>query len=378
MGIHIEHLESAIHYRRTLHRIPETGLLEFKTQTALKNFLADSGAVVYDDIYHTALVAYFEFNPGAPTLGFRADMDALSLTECTTHDFVSTHPGAMHACGHDGHMTLLLLLADYLKAHPLKQNNVALIFQPAEEGPGGAKGMIDSGILERFNISEVYGIHLFPGLPEGVVGTKSGPLMAATSEVRVTFSGTPSHGAQPHVGRDAILAGASFLMNAQTIVSRSLSPMDSGVVSFGLFSGGERVNIIAPKATLEGTMRSFSPEVHQLIQRRLVALAEATALAHDVEAQVVFDDMYPAVLNDDSLAKLAFQILPYAVEVPAEMLAEDFSYFGERVPSLFMFLGIKGETKGHFPLHSNRFDFDERALLTGLDCFVRILAHREG
>lgn len=370
-------LERAIQVRRHLHQIPETGLCEVKTQAALKGYLADSGAVLYDDIFETALVAHFEFVPGAPAIAFRADMDALSLMERNTHDFVSTHPGAMHACGHDGHMTMLVLLADYLKANPLKQHNVVLLFQPAEEGPGGAKGMLEAGIVERFNIKEVYGIHLFPGLDAGVIGTKAGPLMAATSEMRIRFKGVPSHGAQPHVGRDAIVAGASFVMNAQTIVSRNVSPMASGVVSFGIFNGGERVNIVAPEVFIEGTMRSFDKEVHALIQKRILALADATALAHEVTAEVRFDDMYPAVINDAALAKTALEIIPGAVEVPAEMLAEDFSYFGEAVPSLFMFLGIRSESNGQYPLHSNLFDFDEEALLAGLDCFVRILAHKE-
>lgn len=370
-------LERAIQVRRHLHQIPETGLCEVKTQAALKGYLADSGAVLYDDIFETALVAHFEFVPGAPAIAFRADMDALSLMERNTHDFVSTHPGAMHACGHDGHMTMLVLLADYLKANPLKQHNVVLLFQPAEEGPGGAKGMLEAGIVERFNIKEVYGIHLFPGLDAGVIGTKAGPLMAATSEMRIRFKGVPSHGAQPHVGRDAIVAGASFVMNAQTIVSRNVSPMASGVVSFGIFNGGERVNIVAPEVFIEGTMRSFDKEVHALIQKRILALADATALAHEVTAEVRFDDMYPAVINDAALAKTALEIIPGAVEVPAEMLAEDFSYFGEAVPSLFMFLGIRSESNGQYPLHSNLFDFNEEALLAGLDCFVRILDHKE-
>lgn len=370
-------LERAIQVRRHLHQIPETGLCEVKTQAALKSYLADSGAVLYDAIFETALVAHFEFVPGAPAIAFRADMDALSLMERNTHDFVSNHPGAMHACGHDGHMTMLVLLADYLKANPLKQHNVVLLFQPAEEGPGGAKGMLEAGIVERFNIKEVYGIHLFPGLDAGVIGTKAGPLMAATSEMRIRFKGVPSHGAQPHVGRDAIVAGASFVMNAQTIVSRNVSPMASGVVSFGIFNGGERVNIVAPEVFIEGTMRSFDKEVHALIQKRILALAEATALAHEVTAEVRFDDMYPAVINDATLAKTALEIIPGAVEVPAEMLAEDFSYFGEAVPSLFMFLGIRSENNGQYPLHSNLFDFDEKVLLAGLDSFVRILAYKE-
>lgn len=370
-------IDKAIAIRRALHQIPEPGLKEYKTQAALKSYLSNVGAKIYDDIYETALVAYFEFVPGGPTIGFRADMDALSLNELNQHDYCSLHPGLMHACGHDGHMTMLVLLAEHLKDHPLKRYNVALLFQPAEEGPGGAQAMIAAGVLERFNIQEVYGIHLFPGLAEGVIGTKAGPFMAATSEMRVTFKGTPSHGAQPHVGRDAIVAGASFIMNAQTLVSRNVSPMDAAVITFGVFNGGERVNIIAPQAKLEGTMRSFSPQTHQLLQKRIKALAEATAIAHEVQAEVVFDDMYPAVINDGLLAKMVLDLVPGAVEIPAEMLAEDFSYFCEAVPSLFLFLGIKGETNGGYPLHSNLFDFNEKVLMDGLECYLRILEHKE-
>ncbi len=370
-------LNRAIEIRRALHQIPESGLCEYKTHAALKTYLEPTGAKVFDKIFETSLVAFFEFIPGAPAIAFRADMDALSITEMNTHAFVSKHEGMMHACGHDGHMTMLLLLAEHLKNNPLKHFNVVLLFQPAEEGPGGAKGMIEAGILEQFNIVEVYGTHLFPGLPLGVIGTKSGPLMAATSEMRVLFKGTSSHGAQPHVGRDAIAAGASFLLNAQTIVSRNISPMESAVVSFGIFKGGERVNVVAPEAFLEGTMRSFDGKVHQLIQKRIKALAEATALAYEVSAEVVFSDMYPAVNNDAQLAQMALSIIDGSVEVPAEMLAEDFSYFGEKVPSLFLFLGITSKDNGKYPLHSNRFDFDERALVEGVKAYLTLLEHKE-
>lgn len=370
-------LNRAISIRRALHQIPEAGLGEFKTRDAILGYLENLGATLYKDIYQTSVIAHFNFKEGAPTIAFRADMDALSITEKNTHDFQSTHPGMMHACGHDGHMTMNVLLGEYLSKHPLQHYNVALIFQPAEEGPGGAEGIVQSGILKTLNVVEVYGTHVYPNLPIGVVGTKKGPLMAATSEMRVRFTGVSCHGAQPHAGRDSLVAGASFLLNAQTIVSRNTSPMASAVVTFGVMRGGERVNIIAPDVLLEGTMRSFDTDVHGAIQARLRALVAATAMAHDVQGEIEFSDMYPAVINDGDLAQMVLTEIEGAVEVEAEMLAEDFSYFCQAVPSLFLFLGIRSEDKGHHPLHSNQFDFDERALVSGVQCYIDILNLKE-
>jgi len=370
-------LERAIYHRRNLHLIPEAGLHEVKTRAYLMEHLSGHGATLYTDVYSTGLVAVFEFKKNAPTLVFRADMDALSIHEKTNHSFKSEHEGMMHACGHDGHMTILLVLAEQLSSQKLKHVNIALVFQPAEEGPGGALGMIESGLFNTMNVIAVFGIHVFPGLEHGKMGTTYGPMMAATSEIRVKFKGLPSHGAQPHLGRDSLVAGASFLLNAQTIISRSISPMDSAVVSFGRFFGGERLNIVSPESTLEGTMRSFKPEVHGLIQAKLNELVESTSLAFGVEGEIQFDDMYPAVINDQTLAKVAFSVLDNLVEISPEMLAEDFSYFNQIAPSLFMFLGINKKTIGTFPLHSDCFDFDEEALLYGVESFFKLIHYYE-
>lgn len=366
-------LPLAVTLRQDLHRIPEQGLKEFKTKAYIETFLNNHGITVLPDCYQTAVVALIGSH--GPTVAFRADMDGLMVTEETNLPFSSLNPQMMHACGHDGHMTILLLFAKYLKQREdTLKKRVLLIFQPAEEGPGGAEGVVNTGLLKDYQVGSIYGLHLFPSLPAHVVGLKAGPLMAQTSEFTATIIGESAHGAQPQKGRDAIVAAASLVSSVQTIASRRLSPMDPAVVTIGTFSAGERLNIIAKRAVLEGTMRSFDQDVHQTVQKEMQHIAEGIAIMHQVSVDLEFRDMYPAVCNDHGLTEAAFNLLNEHLEVTpieAQMLAEDFSYYQREVPGLFLFLGTQNTEKGFIhPLHHACFNFDERVLVTGLEVFA--------
>lgn len=371
-----EWLHLAETLRQDLHRIPEQGLNEFKTKAYIETFLNELGVTVLPKCYETAVVACI--GTEGPTVAFRADMDGLMVTEETNLPFSSEDPQMMHACGHDGHMTILLLFAKYLKQREATlKKRVLLIFQPAEEGPGGAEGIVSTGLLRDHQVSAIYGLHLFPFLPSHVVGLKAGPFMAQTSEFTVTVIGESAHGAQPQKGKDAVIAAASFVSAVQTIVSRRLSPMEPAVVTVGTFNAGERLNIIAKKAILEGTMRSFSQDVHNTVQREIQHIADGIAQMHQVTVNLEFRDMYPAVDNDLNLAERASSLLSKHLEVraiEAQMLAEDFSYYQRAVPGLFLFLGTQNTKKGYVhPLHHACFNFDEDVLVTGLKMFAILL-----
>ncbi|MCK8058694.1 MULTISPECIES: M20 family metallopeptidase [unclassified Fusibacter] len=363
--------------RRELHKIPEIGFHELKTRALLTHYLEETGAQIHHGFCKTAVIAYFEFKKGAPTIAFRSDMDALSLSENTEHEYKSVHEGMMHACGHDGHMAMLLMLAYRLKDMKLKNYNVALVFQPAEEGPGGAEELVKTDLFKSLNITAMYGYHVYPELPAGTIGTSKGALMAATSEMKIEFCGVASHGAQPQLGKDSLVAAAEFLLSAQSIISRSVNPLDPAILTFGTFSGGERLNIIARNAVLEGTMRTYSDEVHRLIKTQVELRAKHIAAAHGMSANVEFRDMYPALINDRTLAEEVIGHFEHIIEIEPVMLAEDFSYYGKVVPSLFMFLGIRTESNGTHPLHSDKFDFDEQVLLVGVDTYESLLLFKD-
>ncbi len=367
--------EEAQKIRRDLHQIPEEGLQEFKTKAYILAYLDTLEIDVLTDVYETAVVAIL--GSEGPAIAFRADMDGLQVTEETGVDFKSTHTQMMHACGHDGHMTILLLFAKYLKAHEATLNQrVILIFQPAEEGPGGAEGIVKSGLFEKYSIEKIYGLHLYPALKAHQIGIKAGAFMAQTSEFSVIIHGESAHGAQPHRGVDAILAAAQFISQVQSIVSRRVSPLEPAVVTIGKLVAGERVNIIAKKAEMDGTMRTFNPAVHSLIQDELIKIGNGVGHATGCRVEVVFRDMYPAVINDSVVTNQAIATLSKLLDVTImepHMLAEDFSYYQNAVPGLFFFLGTENEEKGHdFPLHHACFNFEESILVTGLEAFVTL------
>lgn len=365
-------------WRRALHRMPEMGLETFKTRDYLVQELKTMGYQPEIGWGETAVIVPVGPIGTRKAIAFRADMDALTVTECTCVPFASEHPGFMHACGHDGHMAALLGLADALKDRQQElQLPIVLVFQPGEEGPGGAELLVKQGLMEHFDIGSIYGFHLFPGLPEGSIGLKSGPFMAQNGEVDIRITGRSCHGAQPQQGIDAIVAAADLILRLQTVISRTVSPMDPAVLTFGRIEGGERCNIVAGEVLLQGTMRTFRDDVFKRVQDAIRSHAQGTEAAFGVTTEVTFREMYPAVTNDAALVDAISRLVEpeHRVMMEAQMLAEDFSFYQQRVPGVFFFLGTGNPEKGfESPLHSNTFNFDETVLNQAVELYLRILS----
>ncbi|MDD4507863.1 MAG: M20 family metallopeptidase [Eubacteriaceae bacterium] len=371
--------DEAITIRRALHRIPESGFEETQTRDWIVNYLQTMGYQP-EVIVKTGVSLYIPARDesACETIAFRADMDGLPIEEPQTTDFASCHQGMMHACGHDGHMTMLLLLAKVLHDDPQKRvRNVLLIFQPAEEGPGGAKPVAESGIFEKYNVAAVFGYHLFPFIPEGVIATSPGPIIAMNSEIYIDIYGQSGHAANPDQGIDAIVAAAQLVSAVQSIVSRSLSPKTEAVVHLGTIHGGSRMNVIADHVALTGTMRSYDEAIHHTIQNRLGEMARGIETMTRVKIDLKFIDMYPPVVNDDHLYAQVWPLLgDESQRMPFKklMIAEDFAFYGHYRPSLFMGLGCQNEEKGYTSgLHTATFQFDETVLLRGLAADLAII-----
>ncbi len=361
--------------RRYLHQIPELGLLEHKTAAYIENMLLTLGVDSVERCLETGVVGLIKGQGTQNPIAFRADMDALTVQE-PRRPYASCHEGLMHACGHDGHMTILLGFAKYLMAQKERpKGDVVLIFQPAEEGPGGARLMIEAGIIEKYHISKVIGCHVFPEVPQGKIACRAGGMMARNGEVTVRILGKSSHGAQPHLGADALLAAGAVISGLHTILSRNISPLDSGILSFGQIHGGEACNIVAKEVRIEGTMRAFSDEVYEKMVQRVEEAVKFIAEGYGCEGIVTFNHMYRVVNNDAALVRALEQACgeSYLTTQPY-MLAEDFSFFQQVVPGLFFFLGAKNPEKGFIhPLHSAEFDFDEKILCFGVETYMNLL-----
>ena len=364
-------LERLTHDRRALHRIPELQFDLPKTQAYLLDALKDTGAEI-EALEPSGILAFFD--GGKPeTAAFRADMDALPIMEIKTCDYASTHPGRMHACGHDGHMAMLLALAGYASEH-IKElpRNLLLIFQPAEEGGGGARNIVSTGVFEKRNVSHIFGLHVAPELPMGVLASRPGAFFSKSSEVYVTVHGKSAHAANSEEGFDALSAGADFLLHAQD-KERAFPPDVFRLLKFGKFASGTAPNIIAETASLTGTLRAFDHGVFQALQDGLSETARIVEAKWGVSIDLKYSQSYPPLLNDPALfdrARAQLQDFEFRELLRPTMLSEDFSYYLEKVPGVFMKLGIGTG----IPLHTPEFDFDERALVYGAEALIR-LAH---
>lgn len=362
--------------RRDLHKIPELGLKEYKTAAYIRGKLTSFGITELETWLETGVVAVIRGKGKKEAVAFRADMDALPVTEQTGCDFTSEHVGCMHACGHDGHVTVLLGFAKYLQEHKDElKNDVVLIFQPAEEGPGGAQLLVDAGLFEKHPVRCIIGCHIFPQVPQGKVACRKGAMMARNGEVDVHIYGESAHGAQPQLGHDAVLAAGAVITGLHTILSRNVSPLDSGVLTFGAIHGGEACNIIAKEVKLEGTMRAFSDEAYETMTKRVQEVASGIAAGYGCKGEAVFRHMYRVVDNDPKLVELLQEVAGDAYEeTPLYMLAEDFSLYLQKVPGMFFFLGSGNAEKGNtHSLHSAQFQFDEEILALGVETYAKLL-----
>jgi hippurate hydrolase len=359
--------------RRHLHQIPEIGFDCFITSAYLQKELRSFG---YEPII-MAKTGVIAVKPGKnkDAIAFRSDMDALNVLEQTQVDFESQIKGQMHACGHDGHMAILLAFAKSVAHLEPFNHSLVFVFQPAEEGPGGARVMVEEGLIERFNITKIFGLHVFPGLNEGIIGLAKGPMMAQSMEIEIHIQGKSAHAAEPHEGTDALVCAAQLILAAQSIVSRNVDPLETAVITFGTIKGGEAPNIIPQEVVLTGTARAFNPQVMSLIHKRLEAIFNGLSISTGCQIKASLIDTYPPVLNDEALYdRLSENLTCKTQVVKPKMFAEDFSYYQQKVPGLFAFVGTRNELKNYiYPVHSCFFNFDEEALVSGVEYYTQVL-----
>ncbi|NMA96293.1 MAG: amidohydrolase [Clostridiales bacterium] len=364
-------------HRKWFHMHPELGFEVTKTREYIIKELTTVGV---DDIcvFAGGVRGIIFAQKEAPTLAFRADMDALELEEKTGLEYKSTIKGRMHACGHDGHMSMLLGLAKWAVTNKERLNyNIMLIFQPAEESIGGALPMIEEGVLENPRPESIFAFHIFPHIEQGRIGLKSGPLMAQTTEFDIRLNGKTAHGAMPQEGIDTIVAAANLVNGLQTLISRRIDPMDNAVITIGKLMAGERRNILAERAILEGTIRTFDDNVYKKLKKHIIDMLEGLERSYDVVGEFKELTYYSVVDNDKMLIDKVKGLLnaENIVEAKPLMIAEDFSFFQREVPGIMMLLGSGNKKRGYIhPLHSNKFNFDNDILAMGLQTMVHIIA----
>ncbi len=370
--------EEIISIRRDIHQHPELGFEVHRTAEIVANKLNELGMDVQTGIGKTGVVGNLRCGAG-PTIALRADMDALPIQETGDCEYKSVNDGVMHACGHDGHTAMLLGAAKVLSGQRDQINGtVRFLFQPAEEGEGGARYMIEDGCLE--GVDEAYGIHLWNYQKYGEVGVKEGPILAAADQFQITIKGLGGHGATPQGSVDAVVVSAHLITALQTIVSRNTNPLESTVVSIGMINGGYNFNIIADEIVLKGTARAYTEENRILIKTRMQEIIDGIGQTFGAAIEFDYRDGYPPTIN----AEAAFEkLLASATKIVGDgagypylsMGGEDFSYYAQKVPGCFFFVGSAPEDQPFrsVPQHCSHFDIDERALLVGSSIFVQLI-----
>jgi len=372
-----------VEWRRYLHRHPELSFQEKNTSAWIADKLRSFGCKVTEGVGGYGVIADIEGESEGPCIALRADIDALPIQDGKQCEYASTVPGVMHACGHDGHTAALLAVAQAYRSNRGRwRGRRRLLFQPAEElCPGGAAAMIRDGALS--GVEAIYGVHLWTPLPYGVVATRSGAFMAAPDEFTIEIVGQGGHGGLPHQTVDAVVAGASLVQSLQTIVSRSVDPIAPAVVTIGSFQAGSTGNVIAERAVLSGTVRTFAADVRSLIRERMESILSHTAAMFNASITCDYREGYPAVMNDEGEAA-RFNVV--AAELFGEqavqqsdliMAGEDFSYYLQKAKGCFLFVGAGNAACGAVhPHHHPKFDIDERALLTSARLLIGMAEHR--
>jgi amidohydrolase len=366
-------------WRRDIHENPEILYETVRTAGKVAELLETFGVdEIATGIGKTGVVGVIKGKNGGKgrTIGLRADMDALPIEEITGKPYASKVPGKMHACGHDGHTAMLLGAAKYLAETRNFDGTVIVIFQPAEEGGAGAKAMIEDGLMTRWPIEEVYGMHNFPGMPVGEFAIRKGPIMAATDEFRISITGRGGHAAKPHDTIDPIVVGSQMVNALQTIASRNADPLDSVVVSVTVFQAGNAFNVIPQETFLQGTVRTLSPEMRDLAQERMEMIVKATAEAFGASAELKFNRGYPVTANHDDQTDFAAAIAEGIAgegkvqrDIAPMMGGEDFSYMLEERPGAFIFAG-NGDSAG---LHHPAYDFNDELIPVGCSYWVKLV-----
>ena len=361
--------------RRDIHRHPELGFQEFRTSDLVAERLQAWGYEVTRGLGGTGVVGQLRRGTGKRRLGLRADMDALPIHEATGLPHASVHAGLMHACGHDGHTAMLLAAARHLAEHGDFSGTLNLIFQPAEEGLGGAKKMMADGLFDRFPCDAIFAMHNMPGFPRGTLLLRDGPTMAASENITITVQGNGGHGAMPHQAADPVVAGAAIVMGLQTIVSRNVAPLQMSVITVGSFQAGVANNVIPNEAVLKLSVRSLDREVHKMLLRRIDELVTLQARSLGVQATVDFQGGYPVLVNTqaetDFARQVALELLgPDAVTLHTQPLtgSEDFAFMLEQVPGCYLYIGNGDEASGGHGacmVHNPNYDFDDANIPVG-------------
>ena len=366
-------------WRRDLHMHPELQYDVHRTAGSVAEKLKAFGCdEVVTGLGRTGVVGVIRGKKGVPgkTIGLRADMDALPIEEANDLPYKSTVPGKMHACGHDGHTAMLLGAARYLTETRNFSGTAVVIFQPAEEGGGGGKAMVDDGLMDRFGIEEVFGMHNYPGMPVGAFGIRPGPVMAAADALTIDIQGVGAHAARPHFGVDPVLVGAQIINALQSVVSRNVDPLKSAVVSICMFRAGNTDNVIPQTVQLRGTARSLAPEVRDLLEKRLPVVVESTATAYGAKAKLTYKRGYPVLVNHDKQTEFAASVASQIAGqdkvdtgLPPMMGAEDFSFMLNARPGAFIWMG-NGTSAG---LHHPSYNFNDEAIPFGTSYWVKLV-----
>jgi len=370
--------DEMIALRHEIHAHPELGFEEFVTSDLVAQRLTQWGYEVHRGLGGTGVVGTLKVGDGARRLGLRADMDALPIHEATGLDYASRIPGKMHACGHDGHTAMLLAAAKHLAQSRNFNGTLHLIFQPAEEGLGGAKRMLDEGLFERFPCDAVFAMHNMPGFPTGKLGFRAGPFMASSDTVVIDIDGRGGHGAVPHKAIDPVVVCANVVLALQTIVSRNVPPLDMAIVTVGAIHSGDAPNVIPQTAQMKLSVRALRPEVRDLLQERITALVNAQASAYGATARIDYQRRYPVLVNDEAMTALAQDVARDWLgeegligDMAPLTGSEDFSFLLERCPGSYLIIG-NGDGEGGCMVHNPGYDFNDDCLATGAAYWVQL------
>jgi hippurate hydrolase len=373
--------------RRDIHAHPELCYEEQRTSDVVAARLSDWGIPIVRGLGVTGVVGIIKNGDSGRAIGLRADMDALPMQELNTFEHASRHAGKMHACGHDGHTAMLLGAAHYLSQNRNFDGTVYLIFQPAEEGGAGARRMIEDGLFERFTMDAVYGLHNWPGMAAGKFGVVAGPMMASSNEFRVVVKGKGAHAAQPHRGIDPVMVAVQIAQSWQTIISREKNPLDTAVLSITQIHAGSATNVIPDEAVMIGTVRTFTTEVLDLVERRMEEIAQGVAGAFNAGVDFSFKRNYPPLVNHAAQTAFAIEAMKAVVgaenvdaDVEPTMGAEDFAFMLQEKPGCYVFLGngdgahrLGGHGLGPCQLHNGSYDFNDQLLPIGASYWVRLV-----
>ncbi|MCY1166616.1 MAG: M20 aminoacylase family protein [Pseudomonadota bacterium] len=371
--------------RRDIHAHPELCFQEVRTADVVAQKLTEWGIPMHRGMGTTGVVGIIKNGASNRAIGLRADMDALPMQEFNTFDHASKHPGKMHACGHDGHTAMLLAAAQHLAKNRNFDGTVYLIFQPAEEGGGGAREMIKDGLFDKFPMDAVFGMHNWPGMPVGTFAASPGPVMASTSEFKITIRGKGGHAALPHNGIDPVPVACQMVQAFQTIISRNKKPVDAGVISVTMIHAGEATNVIPDSCELQGTVRTFTMEVLDMIEQRMKQVAEHVCAAHDAECEFAFKRNYPPTVNHPKETAFAREVMAgivgaaQVVDQEPTMGAEDFSYMLQVKPGAYVFIANgdgthreMGHGGGPCMLHNPSYDFNDDLIPLGATFWVQL------